>query len=76
MSIFYQAILSPLLFYLLLYRDGNFGLCIDSDLDEGISTPCPAFRNEILCSHEVTLGENRKQGKFKVLNVEVWGIGL
>lgn len=49
-----------------VYRDGHYGLWLDSSFEKGISSSCPTFGNEPL-SEDGT--------KFDVLGVEVWYIG-
>ncbi|KAF2144788.1 uncharacterized protein K452DRAFT_209698, partial [Aplosporella prunicola CBS 121167] len=47
--------------------DGHYGLWLDDNLEEGVSSACPTFGNEPL-SDEGT--------KFDVLGVELWYIGV
>lgn len=48
------------------YRDGRYGLWIDSGLDKGVSAHCQTFGNEPLSD---------EGDKFDILGVEVWYIG-
>lgn len=51
---------------------GNNGLWIDKSLCLGVSYKCDTFENEILNER----GESdRKYGKFKIMNLEVWRVG-
>lgn len=50
---------------------GNNGLYLDKFLDSGVSYPCDTFGNEILNG----LDPERKYGKFRVVDLEVWRIG-
>lgn len=52
---------------------GQNGLWFDKSLDLGISYPCETFGNEILNE----LGHTgHKFGKFKIMSMEVWRVGL
>jgi hypothetical protein len=51
---------------LIICRDGHYGLWLDDNLENGVSSSCPTFGNEPL-SDEGT--------KFEVLGVELWYIG-
>lgn len=46
--------------------NGHYGLWLDDNLEQGISSPCPTFGNEPLSDD----GE-----KFDILGVELWSIG-
>jgi hypothetical protein len=50
----------------LAYSDGNYGLWLDDNLENGISSTCPTFGNE-------PLSDDGK--KFEVMGVELWYIG-
>ncbi|CUM67938.1 uncharacterized protein PRCAT00005651001 [Priceomyces carsonii] len=51
---------------------GQNGLWIDKSLYNGVSYPCETFGNEVLNS----LDPNTSFGKFKIIGLEVWRIGL
>ncbi|KAF1965056.1 TLD-domain-containing protein [Bimuria novae-zelandiae CBS 107.79] len=46
--------------------DGHYGLWLDDNLENGVSSPCPTFGNEPLSD---------EGNKFEVLGVELWYIG-
>jgi hypothetical protein len=46
--------------------DGHYGLWLDDNLENGVSSPCPTFGNE-------SLSDEGK--KFEVMGVELWYIG-
>lgn len=57
--------------------DGKFGLWIDASFEEGYSTRCLTFDNQVLSGPE---GSARSNGvdegrRFQVNRVEVWRIG-
>ncbi|WAQ82370.1 hypothetical protein PtA15_2A687 [Puccinia triticina] len=56
--------------------DGKFGLWIDSNLDKGASSSCPAFNNEVLCSITNKHPTDRTQddGTFEVIALECWTV--
>lgn len=47
--------------------DGRYGLWLDGVLERGVSGPCLTFGNE---------GLSEEGGKFEVLGVEIWCIGV
>ncbi|KAF2641204.1 TLD-domain-containing protein [Massarina eburnea CBS 473.64] len=47
--------------------DGHYGLWLDDNLENGVSSTCPTFGNEPLSD---------EGDKFEVLGVELWYIGL
>ncbi|KAI9619223.1 hypothetical protein H4Q26_011904 [Puccinia striiformis f. sp. tritici PST-130] len=51
--------------------DGKFGLWIDSNLDKGASSNCPAFNNEILCDNL-----SNRDGTFEVIGLECWTVSI
>lgn len=57
--------------------DGKYGLWIDSTLDTGQSSWCPAYDNTVLCDDVVYAQhtDDTCPGKFQCLGVEVWAIG-
>lgn len=46
--------------------DGHYGLWLDDNLENGVSSTCPTFGNEPLSD---------EGSKFEVLGVELWYIG-
>jgi hypothetical protein len=52
--------------------DGHYGLWLAQNLGEGVSATCPTFGNEPLCEE----GGSQGKGRFEVLGVEIWGIGV
>jgi len=54
--------------------DGHYGLYLDDTLNNGLSSPCPTFDNEPLCSPG-----SKKAGtatvEFECVGLEVWGMG-
>jgi hypothetical protein len=52
--------------------DGHYGLWLAQNLGEGVSATCPTFGNEPLSEE----GAGQGKGRFEVLGVEVWGIGV
>lgn len=48
--------------------DGRYGLWLDGVLERGVSASCLTFGNEPL--------SEEAGGKFEVLGVEVWFVGL
>lgn len=58
-----------------LQSDGKFGLWLDSTFERGFSTRCPAFDNEVLSGKPERSPSGVEEGKFEVLDVEVWRVG-
>ena len=56
-----EAVLTPFA----CFRDGVFGLWLDSELYHGHSEPSRSFENEALCSKR----------DFLVVGVELWALG-
>jgi hypothetical protein len=57
--------------------DGHYGLWLGRNLSEGVSATCPTFGNEPLSEEDgVGSGKGAGKGRFEVLGVEVWGIGV
>jgi hypothetical protein len=52
--------------------DGHYGLWLAQNLGEGVSATCPTFGNEPLSEEGVGQGK----GRFEVLGVEIWGVGV
>lgn len=50
----------------ILFREGVFGLWINSELEKGYSQPCPTFDNERLTPHP----------EFQCIELEVWGFRI
>ncbi|KDN44372.1 TLD-domain-containing protein [Tilletiaria anomala UBC 951] len=56
--------------------EGRFGLWIDDALENGVSSRCPAFDNDILCDgSSATTSVDAKEGRFECLGLEVWAVG-
>lgn len=53
------------------YRDGNYGLYLDSTLTDGSSARCLTFDNEPLCSAGPKQGDSIT---FECVGLEVWGV--
>lgn len=45
---------------------GSFGFMIDTDFQYGQTSPCETYNNPHLTG-------DREQGRFAIINVEVWG---
>jgi hypothetical protein len=56
--------------------DGHYGLWLGRNLSEGVSATCPTFGNEPLSEEDGVGGKGAGKGRFEVLGVEVWGIGV
>ena len=56
--------------------DGRYGLWIDDALENGVSSRCPTFDNDILCNDSsARTGPEEKESRFECLNIEVWAVG-
>ncbi len=56
--------------------DGKYGLWIDDALENGVSSRCPAFDNDILCNDsQKRTDPDEKEGRFECLGLEVWAVG-
>lgn len=49
-----------------IFRNGKFGLWIDSDLDRGYSEQCPTFDNDSLA----------QAPDFACMQLEIWGFRI
>lgn len=57
--------------------EGKFGLWIDGALENGISSCCPAFDNEVLCdANERGQGQREGEKRFTCYGLEVWAVGI
>lgn len=52
--------------------DGKYGLWLDGQLEKGVSSRCPAFDNDVLC----TSGQSASDGQFECITLEVWACGI
>ena len=49
---------------------------IDDALENGVSSRCPTFDNDILCNDSsARTGPEEKESRFECLNIEVWAVG-
>lgn len=56
--------------------DGKFGLWIDASFEEGYSTRCLTFDNQVLSGPEGARPNGVDEGRrFQVNRVEVWRVG-
>jgi hypothetical protein len=58
--------------YIILNRDGRYGLYLDDTLLDGSLAHCPTFENQPLCSPGTRKGGNVT---FDYVGLEVWAVG-
>ncbi|PWN32283.1 TLD-domain-containing protein, partial [Meira miltonrushii] len=59
--------------------EGKYGLWVDGRLEQGVSSHCPAFDNEILCDGKDDSTAPQKEGqegRFECITLEVWACGI
>lgn len=59
--------------------EGRYGLWLDAALERGVSSPCPAFDNAVLCDDVAkSAGQpgDVAEGSFDCMGLEVWAVGL
>lgn len=56
--------------------DGRFGLWMDNVLEKGVTGRCPCFGNEPLTAGGWVGEGGKEQGRFDIMGVECWGVGV
>ena len=58
------------------FRDGKYGLFLDSTFYDGSSAPCATFENEVLCSNPAGSDSGGRQStvRFECIGLEAWGV--
>lgn len=59
--------------------EGKYGLWVDGRLEQGVSSHCPAFDNEILCDGKddsTATQKDGQEGRFECITLEVWACGI
>lgn len=59
--------------------EGKYGLWVDGRLEQGVSSHCLAFDNEILCDGKDDSDVSKQdgqEGRFECITLEVWACGI